>query len=125
MNKKIKLIELLNRIANKKDLPNSINFYGEQYDLDRHDTYINYGYTDENNCDRWLIDDKWEIAQCLNDEVEILEDNTEEIEELPTYREIEEFSELDKKCINQNAKDFFDKINEIIRYIKRKDKNND
>lgn len=127
MNKKIKLIELLNRIANKKDLPNSIYFYGEQYDLDRHDTYINYGYTDENNCDRWLIDDKWEIAQCLNDEVEILEDNTEEIEELSTYRTFAEYDELAKKCINMNAEQFFYKINELVKAVNsiRRDKNND
>lgn len=104
MNKKITLIELLNRIANKKDLPNSIEFYGEQYDLDIHGTYINYGYTDENNCDRWLIDDKWEIAQCLNDEVEILEDNTEEIEELNASRFV--LTPLDEEII--------DRINKLV-----------
>lgn len=53
----------------------------------------------------------------LNDEVEILEDNTEEIEELSTYRDIEEFGELDKRCINQNAKEFFDKINELVKAV--------
>lgn len=48
---------------------------------------------------------------------EELEDNIEEIEELSTYREIEKFGELDKRCINQNAKDFFDKINELVKAI--------
>lgn len=87
MNKKIKVIELLNKIANKENLPESIEFRKIQYDLVQYDLgghgdYINYGYCDENNNDRWLIDDEWEMAQCLNDYVEILEDNTEEIEEL-------------------------------------------
>ena len=45
----------------------------------------------------------------FNSKIEILEDNTEEIEELPDY--------------NYSIKENRDKINEIIRYIKRKDKN--
>lgn len=95
MNKKIKIIELLNKIANKENLPESIEFRKIQYDLVQYDSgghggYINYGYCDENNNYRWLIDDEWEMAQCLNDYVEILEDNTEEIEE---YKE-ESFEQL-------------------------------
>lgn len=63
----------------------------------------------------------------IDKKFEILEDNTEEIEELSTYRDIEEFGELDKRCINQNAKEFFNKINELVKAVNsiRKDKNND
>lgn len=54
---------------------------------------------------------------------EILEDNTEEIEELD--REYS-WTEGNIKCTwSKSALFLVDKINEIIRYIKRKDKNND
>ena len=58
---------------------------------------------------------------------EILEDNTEEIEEL----EKEQEAIANPKTMLQEIRFYYDsnkmgdKINEIIRYIKRKDKNND
>ena len=48
---------------------------------------------------------------------EILEDNTEEIEELSTYRTFAEYDELAKKCINMNAEQFFYKINELVKAV--------
>lgn len=63
----------------------------------------------------WVIDNeevsfnyKIDHLRILSYEVEILEDNTEEIEELPDY--------------NYSIKGNRDKINEIIRYIKGKEK---
>ena len=53
------------------------------------------------------------IGWLINSEIEILEDNTEEIEELPDY--------------NYSIKGNRDKINELVKAINsiRKDKNND
>lgn len=58
---------------------------------------------------------------------EILEDNTEEIEELKRTENVyditlECYHDIEKKISND---ELADKINEIIRYIKRKDKSND
>lgn len=77
MNKKIKIIELLNKIANGEKVPRKIKYnaieftksceglYSENNDgLNRFADYINCNFSN------------------INDEVEILEDNTEEIEEL-------------------------------------------
>ena len=54
-----------------------------------------------------------QIFKYLSYEVEILEDNTEEIEELPDY--------------NYSIKENRDKINELVKAINsiRKDKNNE
>lgn len=105
MNKKIKIIELLLKIAHG-EYPKRFKYNNKIYEYKR--TVNGTGYVTEN--DDWfnsdIFIDDWEN---LNEEVEILEDNTEEIEELPDY--------------NYSIKENRDKINEIIRYIKRKDKN--
>lgn len=101
MNKKIKIIELLNKIANGEEVPNlKIKHWKQIYNFN-----IKMGFITCQSDEGYNLD----LIQCLNDEVEILEDNTEEIEELPDY--------------NYSIKENRDKINEIIRYIKRKDKN--
>jgi len=103
MNKKIKIIELLQDFADEKEIimPKYIRYW------DR------IGHKDEVMlvCKANIINKLDDCKIDLNDEVEILEDNTEEIEELPDY--------------NYSIKGNRDKINEIIRYIKRKGKNND
>ena len=68
---------------------------------------------------RYLMDDYYYFR--------VLEDNTEEIEELKRTENVydmtlECYHDIEKKISND---ELADKINEIIRYIKRKDKNND
>ena len=113
MNKKIKMIELLNMIANGELKNNTkFNIINEDGDIIKCKYSSTYpGYI-------WVIDNeevsfnyKIDHLRILSYEVEILEDITEEIEELPDY--------------NYSIKENRDKINEIIRYIKRKDKSND
>lgn len=115
MNKKIKVIELLNKIANG-EYPKRFKYNNKIYEYKR--TVNGKGYVTEN--DDWfnsdIFIDEWEN---LNEEIEILEDNTEEIEELKpvedglAYRY--EWSEVPKK------------INELVRAVNklRKDKSND
>ena len=120
MNKKIKMIELLNMIANGELKNNTkFNIINEEGDIIKCKYSSTYpGYI-------WVIDNeevsfnyKIDHLRILSYEVEILEDNTEEIEELP----IELLNEQNPipHIIKQH-----NKINEIIRYIKRKDKNNE
>lgn len=103
MNKKIKIIELLSRIKYGEELPKRIRYKDKIYTYNKQRN--NYYYRDH----------EIYISECLKDildlEVEILEDNTEEIEELPL---LEIYDLLD---IHDNRL----KINEIIRYIKRKE----
>ena len=115
MNKKIKIIELLQDFADEKEIimPKYIRYW------DR------IGHKDEVMlvCKANIINKLDDCKIDLNDEVEILEDNTEEIEELD-----EEWTYIEgqiEKTWSKSELELVNKINEIIRYIKRKDKNND
>ena len=105
MNKKIKVIDLIDKKYHNLELPKHIRinkleyFYNENrktYDSE-YGEQMSFDFTDN----------------VLNREVEILEDNTEEIEELP--ENIDEFGWLEVK----------DKINELVKAVKeiRKDLN--
>lgn len=80
MNKKIKVIELLNKIANGEDLPKRIKIQDYVFELSK--DYEHYYYNEDVEITH-LINHNFSN---LNDEVEILEDNIEEIEEIPQYR---------------------------------------
>ena len=66
----MKVIDLLNKIANEEEVPEIIIFEGEQYEF----CNGNYTYGDENNCDRWLFDDIYRTTMILNKEVELIEE---------------------------------------------------
>ena len=121
MNKKIKMIELLNMIANGELKNNTkFNIINEDGDIIKCKYSSTYpGYI-------WVIDNeevsfnyKIDHLRILSYEVEILEDNTEEIEELLT---IEDY-ECDKTDIRLNR----DKINELVKAVNklRKEKENE
>ena len=114
MNKKIRAIEVLNEMANNESYRPTVKYkemtYTYHYDIG--------DYTNDFNSEYGIFSG-WALNLMLNDEVEILEDNTEEIEELLT---IEDY-ECDKTDIRLNR----DKINELVKAVNsiRKDKNND
>ena len=124
MNKKIKIIELLNKIANKEELPKKIEYKFETFYI-KYDTFHDIYFYEAK--DGTLLLKYIYNTNYLLDEVEILEDNTEEIEEL----EKEQEAIANPKTMMQEIRFYYDsnkmgdKINEIIRYIKRKDKSND
>lgn len=121
MNKKIKMIELLNMIANGELKNNTkFNIINEDGDIIKckySSTYPGYIWVIYN--EEVSFNYKIDHLRILSYEVEILEDNTEEIEELKpvedglAYRY--EWSEVPKK------------INELVKAINsiRKDKTND
>ncbi len=103
MNKKITVIELLNKIANKDSIPKAILYENEEF------VFNGKSFVCCDHDTTPLI----KVITSLNDYVEILEDdtedNTEEIEELPDY--------------NYSIKENRDKINELVKrinYIERK-----
>ena len=110
MNKKIKVIELLNKIANGEDLLKRIKIQDYVFELSK--DYEHYYYNEDVEITH-LINHNFSN---LNEEVEILEDNTEEIEELKpvedgiTYRY--EWSEIPNK------------INELVKAVNKLRKGN-
>lgn len=100
----MKVINLLNKIANGEKVPNNIIFqYGNHYVYYRFDYEVkNYVSIDDDA--QFLIGE--DITAMLNDEVEILEDKTYEIEEYHT-----KYSE---RCIDIEVRE---KLNEVIRAV--------
>lgn len=118
MNKKIKVIDLVAKIANEGPLPKRIKYDRFIWILGK-TASKNTDYQMEGNPEQFLFSNYILsiLVECLNDEVEILEDNTEEIEELTYY------------CIG-NAKStdqtkMIDKINELVRIVNSIRKNID
>ena len=100
---KIRIIDLLNKIANGEELPKSIKYYGFIWQL-HNGNYVENG---QRMLEDYLANG---IVESLNDYVEILEDNTEEIEEL----------EVGDMLNNKKVRN---KINELVKrinYIERK-----
>ena len=110
MNKKIKIIELLSKIANGEEPPKRIKVKDYIFIWKISENGTGYYNEKEGTGYYWLEDYiSLDNARDLNTEVEILEDNTEEIEELPDY--------------NYSIKWNRDKINELVKainYIVRK-----
>lgn len=119
MNKKIKIIDLLNKIVNGEDLPEKIKWGTVNYILKQDSCDEHFYYEKEQGLASLVAELK--TMDDLKSEVEILEDNTEEIEELFDYRTGE------NDLYNDNFDDMFRKINELVKVINsiRKDKNND
>lgn len=111
MNKKIKVIDLLNKIANKEEVPKKIKWQDNIYEYDFED---DLGYASARmdfGVRQYLTDDlSLDTFKDLNDEVEILEENTEKIEELTRYEDMEEY---DYRDIDINR----DKINELVKAV--------
>lgn len=128
MNKKIKIIELLNIIAQVEDigkLPKKIKYYDYIYELQIASRDYYCETEDDYLTDR--VDDK-PLNSVLNDTVEILEDNTEEIEEIQEISD-EYFNMLSDeakvKWLKSYIKEDRNKINELVKVVKeiRKDLN--
>lgn len=119
MNKKIKVIDIFNKIEKHEDVPKNIKFQDCEYVL-KHTTYsIDHLYELKEGYDKTYIG--WLEKQDINlfDEVEILEDNTEEIEELKY------------DVVDENGRGWYkldtiaDKVNELVKVVNsiRKEKN--
>ena len=130
MNKKIKIIELLNKIANGEEVPEKIKIRGNTLKWIEIDFEVEeekgYKVIDKNSSFYWLQDIiSLDSIEDLNEEVEILEDNTEQIEGIELIGT--NFMDMDKNQlkdeINKN-RIFINKLKQEI-FELRKDKNND
>ena len=130
MTKKIKIIELLNKIANGEEVPEKIKIRGNTLKWIEIDFEVEeekgYKVIDKNSNFYWLQDIiSLDSIEDLNEEVEILEDNTEQIEGIELIGT--NFMDMDKNQlkdeINKN-RIFINKLRQEI-FELRKDKNND
>ena len=109
----MKIIDLLNKIANGEEVPKKIKYKGHIYQYQYKDikeaNIINYYHSEETH--HHLIDGGWHDIR-LNDEVEIIEEE-KKIPEKIEQKEIEISMAIGEQiCAN--------KINEIIDYLNSK-----
>lgn len=128
MNKEITIIELINKIANREEVPQKIKYIDKIYIyteenqdyLDTEDEFYLLGYTFGNLSTRNFINDKVEILEEDKDieELKIENDN-------PTHFYIRD--EKGTKCgMTKHSKMIAEKLNEVIREVNklRKENNN-
>ena len=117
MNKKIKVIELYERLAKQENMPGKIKYCNDIYYLCI-DSLENVFYYETNKGFQLMI--TINSVQALNREVEILEDeeeiDIEGIGELPIYESDKSF--YDEYSIKANRY----KINELVIAVKQLDK---
>lgn len=117
MNKTIKIIDLLNKNANGEEVPEKIKYrnciFNKTFGAGINPNYVNYDNT-------YLLEYVSNEADSLNELVEILEDNTEEIEETNLcYVTCE--SDFKNMNIVKLLNEFFEKndliVNELARAV--------
>lgn len=118
MNKTIKVIELLNKIANGEEIPNKIKYHDIVYTykvLTIGKGYVNFEYEP---CCSWFENEIADNKEDLNQEVEIIEEPNEiDIQGIEELLTIEDY-EFDKTDGRLNR----DKINELVRAVKQLDR---
>ena len=115
MNKKIKIIDLLCLISNGEEIPKHIRFDNE-YWYWGYDSYVPAGFlvfspdvqTNESLFQRYRID------YCLNDEVEILDDEEDKDIPLIPDDELYEIQGNNNQQLNYNFKVLKEKINQVV-----------
>lgn len=115
----MKIIDLLNKIANGEEVPKKIKFCFRAFEYNDIDDYLcidKNDYTKEDYCNGYSIH-KWIFGSNLNDEIEIIEED-KKIEKIDTD---ELFICDNHEHIYSNFIDVHNKINEIIDYINKGD----
>ena len=118
----MKIIDLLNKIANGEEIPKKIRYGDLIYNVsDVGEDYYNY----ENN--DWFFRDRFD-ASILNDEVEILDKDDKDIPPIPDG-ELNEFNMKDRKLdldkLNYNFWVLKDQINILTREFNEYRKENE
>ena len=113
MNKKIKIIDLVNRIESGEKVPEKIKYNQLEFKYDKGSgKYIRKN----SSIITWFCIERF-TNDFLNKTVEILEDNTEEIEEL-------EITEIIQNRLVKEIKENREKINELVKAVNKLRKEN-
>ena len=111
----MKIIDLLNKIANGEEVPKKIIF--KHYRYHKHPE----GYFRSVINSNWIaLTTDFNIYDILNDEVEILEEKKKIPEKLEIYKIADKTISGLRKSINVLNEDIANKTNEIIDYLKSK-----
>lgn len=111
----MKIIDLLNKIANEEEVPKKIIYNNVTLEYDEE----NEDYYDYHN--RGLFEYLFGTRQdFLNDEVKVIEESNEI--EIPKHLSNEFIQHLDDMIIDNDIKCIAHKVNEIINYLQYKEK---
>lgn len=117
---KIKVIDIMNKIHNEETVPKKImydfkTYFYDEKTQDYTDYDRNYGLFSD------LLDKQCGIFSCLNDEVEIIEEDKKIPEKFKVHSlgDKDEYGNFVSSPFPTNE-EFMDKINEIIDYLKSK-----
>jgi len=122
---KIRIIDLLNKIANCEEVPREFTYKGYlwEYDVKNKMWFYYFGESKSHRFDRLFY-----LNMILNDEVEIIEEEKKIPEKLDycegnTFMEQKETTYLspkERRLLDSNFKELGNKINSIIDYLKSK-----
>lgn len=128
----MKIIDLLNKIANCEEVPKKIKYKNKIYEWKEYDVCYRkimtkkgwvkkHGYVAEENRTYFYLE---HCYQDLNDEIEIIEEEKKIPEEIPYHFSLDyihcNINETAKEEIDKTINCIYDKINEIIDYLKSK-----
>ena len=120
-NKTIKVIDLLNKIANGEEVPKKIKYKGDilKYDEDIKD-YMGISKTGSGSFFNYLFVNN-ATDKFINDEVEIIEESEQEID-IQAIEEIIDYRTSEDDLYNDNFGDFKSTINELVQAVKQLDR---
>ena len=121
---KIKIIDLLNKIANGEEVPKKIKVFSFIYEYSYDDEREEYSYIYENTNTR--LDNDFLLTNLLNEEVEIIEDTPKEDKKIKDkarfqYSQIPLWSDMIDiiRITNENFEKHQKALNEIIDKINK------
>lgn len=124
----MKIIDLLNKIANKEDLPKKIRFKDVEY-IKKEDNFNDISYYESTTSKYDLLTKRINTTVVLNDEVELIEDEKIDIQKVASIKYNFDKESYTVKDINEAFKTFVkllgmqsDKINELVQAVKQLDK---
>ena len=119
----MKVIDLLNKIANGEEVPEKIKYDTKEMKYD-HNKQDYLGYYSNGNGEwlfQYLFDRCRNTEHFINDEVEIIEDKKirklDFIEENTFSKRQNGMTSEDRRLLDSNFKELGNKINEIIDYL--------
>lgn len=122
---KIRVIDLLNKIANGEDVPKKVLIDDEVYYLIK-DEDGNIVYSRRKDSKDWesFIDEKIAISRSLNDKVLIIDDEIIEEQEEIDIQNIEDIKDIfiENSSCGEDVKYLARKYNEILKWAKQLDK---
>lgn len=109
----MKVIDLLNKIANNEEVPREIKFNGELCSFDKEDK--DYYCEEYGNIVWYLVDTRNNMNEVLDTELEIIEEKPKKIEEI--YHCCMESENPEIQIIVDNINFMSDKINELQKAV--------